>query len=631
MCGIAGFWQFASGQNNLTDSIKLMADALQSRGPDDCGVWVEPGSGMALGHRRLSIVDLSAAGHQPMLSANTRFVLSYNGEIYNAEAIKQDLYASGVVFRGHCDSEVLLEACCAWGIEKALQRCIGMFALALWDRQEKTLSLARDRLGIKPLYWSEQGEHFYFASQSKAIRQHPCFQANIDPDSLALFLRYGYVPSPRSIFADIQQLMPGVIMTIDESKKVQFKSYWQIPHYKPQKISFHDARIELEALLEDAIKQRMLADVPLGAFLSGGVDSSTVVALMQKQSSQAIQSFSIGFRDMQFDESGYAKAVAKHLGTAHTEILLQERDALALIPDLATVYDEPFADSSQIPTYLLAKHTRKSVTVALSGDGGDELFVGYNRYLLANRLHALFYSTPQFVRRFVGQGIQALAPETWDHLSRFLPKGVSGDKLHKLAKVLQLPNTKAIYPFLTAQWHDEFLPVSNTHTLDLQHDYFKQTDVKHIQDMQLADLTMYLPDDILTKVDRASMAASLEVRVPLLDHRIVEFAQRLPLQLKCRRGQSKRLLREVLYQYVPKHLIERPKQGFAIPLAHWLRHGLKSWADDLLATDSLMKSGLLNPKPIQDKWQQHLSGHHNHQYALWNVLMFQAWYQRWRD
>ncbi len=627
MCGIVGFISYSTQYHHdqMRAIVTAMNDTLVTRGPDDSGIWLE--HSIALGHRRLAIQDLSNAGHQPMLSQNQRYVLSYNGEIYNKVEIRQQLEQKN--FTGQSDTEVLLAACAEWGVERAVGRCNGMFAFALWDRQQQLLTLARDRLGKKPLYWSLQQGQLLFASQSKAMLQHPQFNKRLNQQAVALFLRYGYVPAPYSIYQAVEQLAPGTLLIIDSKQKIKKLCYWQVPQSNPVITDFATAKSQLKQLLLDATAKRMLADVTLAAFLSGGIDSSLVTALMQAQSNHRVKTYSIGFADKRFDEAPYAKAVADHLQTDHTELRVTARDALDVIPDLPAVYDEPFADSSQIATYLLAKLTRQQVTVALSGDGGDESFIGYQRYLLANQLHSFFNIVPGPIRRSVAQLLQLIPPLVWDKLFCW-SRALSGDKLHKLAAVLALSDSSQIYPSLISQWPGP-LPVLNTQTSDLELEMLNHRPVTSVIDMQLVDFNHYLPDDILTKVDRASMACSLEVRSPLLDYRVIEYAQCLPYEFKHKAGQSKYILRQILYDYIPPSLIDRPKMGFALPLASWLRHELKDWADDLLSSTALQATDLLAHQPIQKKWQQHLSGRRNWQYPLWNVLMFQAWHQAIND
>ncbi|MBF0426785.1 MAG: asparagine synthase (glutamine-hydrolyzing) [Magnetococcales bacterium] len=645
MCGITGFWDLTAGTDKATqlDVVTRMTATLTPRGPDDGGVWVDPRSGIALGHRRLSIVDLSPLGHQPMLSASGRSVIVYNGEIFNFQEIRAELATEGRSLRGHSDTEVLLEACEAWGVEKSISRCIGMFAFAFWEIEAQRLTLVRDRLGIKPLYWGRIGHTLFFGSQPKSFVPHPGWSSRIDRRAMAAFMAYSYVPAPISIYQGIAKLQPGHICTISRDGKIQDTAFWDmqevIRHGRltPYLGSMADAVKDLETLLRDAVKRRMVADVPLGAFLSGGVDSSTVVALMQAQSPRPVKTFSIGFHEQGHNEAPFAQAVARHLGTDHTELYVEPVHALDLVPGLPELYDEPFSDASQIPTYLVSALTRRQVTVALSGDGGDELFAGYTRYLMAARLQRMFHILPTWLRRRLAGGVRQLSPATWDRVTRIIPAGsrptLLGDKLHKLAEILDLHAPAAIYPQLLSFWPlDQELVVGAGAAAPLPG---VETPLAGLTDaterMQLLDILTYLPDDILTKVDRASMAVGLEARVPLLDHRVVEFAWRMPLAWKICNGQSKWLLRQVLYRYVPARLIERPKMGFGVPIDGWLRGPLRDWAEELLDARRMQADGLFDPLPIRKRWEEHLSGVRNWQYSLWGVLMAQAWKRRWID
>lgn len=639
MCGIAGFLDLANMRDepSLRESALGMAAAIAYRGPDAMEVWCDQRSGIAMSHRRLSIIDLSAMGAQPMASSCGRMIISYNGEIYNADEIRRELESTGITFRGHSDTEVLVEACAKWGIKKSVQRMIGMFAFALWDNQRNSLSLVRDRLGIKPLYWKQQGKLFLFGSELKALRAHPDWDSDIDRDALVAYLRFGYVPAPRSIYSGVRKLEPGAILAAASDGSIHTEYYWKLGDVvdrgrnEPFRGSSKEAADHLDTLLSDAVKRRMAADVPLGALLSGGIDSSTVVALMQAQSSTPVKSYSIGFDEQGYNEANHAKIVAEHLGTEHTELYVSADDALSVIPKLPHMYDEPFADSSQIPTYLVSEMTRKNVTVALSGDGGDELFGGYNRYRQGARLQPVYSHIPAWARSIGASAIEAFSPETWDALSRYVPTRFrhpqTGDKAHKFAGVLRVNDEDAFYRHLVSQWHDpqslvqggeEFRSAMwDPSTRNVAPDF--------IDRMQYLDTLTYLPDDILTKVDRASMAVSLEVRVPILDHRVVEFAWTLPQSLKTKGPTNKWLLREVLHRYVPRDIMERPKMGFGVPINSWLRTDLRDWAESLLEPVRMQQEGFLNPEPIQRLWKDHLSGVRNRHYALWPILMFQAW------
>jgi asparagine synthase (glutamine-hydrolysing) len=642
MCGIAGLLDTGAigASAQMTRSAQAMADAIAYRGPDDHGVWCNAEAGVALSHRRLSIVDLSPAGHQPMISANGRFIIAYNGEVYNHQTLRGELESRGVQFRGHSDTEVMLEAFANYGIEATVKRLIGMFTIAVWDQSERTLTLVRDRLGIKPVYWAKFGRLFLFGSELKALRAHPDWSPRIDRRATASFMRHNYVPAPYSIYEGVFKLEAGSILTLPWGGEPKITKFWDARSIASagvaDPIEGSDAEMtdRLEALLTDAVQRRMIADVPLGAFLSGGVDSSTVVALMQKANLGRVRTFTIGFDTPGFDEAPYAAAVARHLDTQHTELKVTSRDALDVIPRLAEMYDEPFADSSQIPTYLVSAMTRQHVTVALSGDGGDELFAGYNRYQLASRLWGGLSLMPSALRQTLAGVIRAVSPERWSSLLSGLPARIQhaqfGDKLHKLADVLDMPDRSAVYRRLVSHWDpqaavpgaDEYRGLLWDPTVAEQMPGFREQ-------MQFLDLVTYLPDDILTKVDRASMAVALEARVPLLDHRVVEFAWRLPSTAKVRHGTSKWLLRQVLYRHVPKELIERPKMGFGIPLGQWLRGPLRDWAESLLDEKRLREAGLVDAALVRKYWEEHISGHRNWQYHLWDVLMLESWRQRW--
>ena len=641
MCGIAGFLTWRGTPADLLQrQVKAMTDAISYRGPDADTSWVDAGAGLALGHRRLAIVDLTPTGAQPMLSANERFVICYNGEIFNAADVARDL--PGINFRGTSDTEVLLEACVAWGVENAVSRFIGMFAFALWDRKERKIWLVRDRLGIKPVYWTKQttasGPALLFGSELKALTAYPDWQPKLDRTALAGYLRYGYVPAPRSIYEDVQKLPPGHILRVDADGTETLICFWDLRQIARDGVRNRDTRPEpeqledLHALLKDAVQRRMLADVPLGAFLSGGIDSSTVVALMQAQSTQAVKTFSIGFQDEAFNEAEHARAVAKHLGTDHTELVIDPAHARDVIPDLPFMYDEPFSDSSQIPTHLVSKLAREKVTVSLSGDGGDEIFAGYVRYLGIDRVWNAVGSVPSPLRRLGAGALQMLSPETWDTLlspvpARHKPKFL-GDKIHKGAAILAEADPDAMYAALVSQWDGEAL-VNHGVTRPPGDASLRDDLPETIARLRYRDMTTYLPDDILTKVDRASMAVALEARVPLLDHRVVEYAWTLPPDRLLQGNQGKKLLRQVLYKYVPREMVERPKTGFGMPVGDWLRGPLRDWAETLLSEAKLRQDGLIDPAPVRRRWQEHLSGRRNWQHSLWTVLMFQAWRARW--
>lgn len=649
MCGLTGFWETAARRNEdaLCRTVQGMAETLRHRGPDDGGEWADAQAGIALGFRRLAIVDLSPAGHQPMASASERYVIAFNGEVYNFGALRQELAGQNAApaFRGRSDTEVMLAAIEAWGLEAAVKRFVGMFAFALWDRQERVLHLVRDRLGIKPLYYGWAGGALLFGSELKALRAHPAFHPEVDRDVLTLLLRHSCIPSPYSIYKGVRKLPPGTILTLRGPGAAEPVPYWSVRDAAAAGLAdpFCGSEAEavdgLDALLREAVGMRMVADVPLGAFLSGGVDSSAVVALMQAQSSRPVQTFSIGFREAGFDEAPFAREVAGHLGTDHTELYVSPEDAQAVIPALSDVYDEPFADSSQIPTFLVSQLARRHVTVSLSGDGGDELFAGYNRYFAGRSLWNRVGWMPHALRRAAARALTAAPPRTLDALAgqlnpvlpRSLRHGGISSKIAKTADLLRADCPDAMYETLVSHWTDPASVVLGAGgepptALTGEHRWTGPSDFT--QRMMYLDLMSYLPDDILTKVDRASMAVGLEARVPLLDHRVVEWAWRLPLSLSLRGGQGKWLLRQVLYRYVPREMIERPKMGFGAPIDAWLRGPLRPWAEALLDERRLRDEGFFDPAPIRARWAEHLSGRRNWQHHLWDVLMFQAWHEK---
>ncbi len=631
MCGIAGFLACGGGQGRSDPdaALRAMSDALAHRGPDDIGAWRDGDSGIWLGFRRLSILDLSQAGHQPMASHCGRYVLAFNGEIYNHLEIRRALAGvRGEAWRGHADSETLLAAVSHWGIKAALTRAVGMFAFAIWDRELRVLTLARDRLGEKPLYYGWQGDHFLFGSELKALKAHPAFRAGIDRDALTLLLRHSYVPAPYSIHSGIRKLEPGMMLQVSAAARdPSVESFWSVRaaveagRRDPFRGTAVEAVDALESLLAGAIGQQMVADVPLGAFLSGGVDSSAVVALMQAQSSRSVKTFAIGFDERGYDEAVHANAVARHLGTDHTELYVSAEDARAVIPRLPAIYDEPFADSSQIPTFLVAQLARAGVTVSLSGDGGDELFGGYHRYDSLIRLWRLVGWAPGPLRRGLAS---ALKPRN--------PASRIAGKLDAAAAVLAAKRPEEVYHRLVSHWKDPASVVSGSRepptVLTDRNAWMPLPDLLH-RGMYLDQLS-YLPGDILAKVDRAAMAVSLETRVPLLDHRVVEFAWRLPVDYLVREGQTKWILRQVLYRHAPRALFERPKQGFGVPIGAWLRGPLRAWAEALLEESRLRREGFFDPGPIRRKWAEHSAGTQNWQAYLWDVLMFQAWLEAQR-
>ncbi|WLH70097.1 asparagine synthase (glutamine-hydrolyzing) [Pseudomonas sp. FP2309] len=652
MCGLVGY--LAQSSVPLDEVVlQRMTSTLTHRGPDAAGYWTDYEDGVALGHRRLSILDLSPAGSQPMVSPCGRYVIAFNGEIYNHLDLRATLQSTdpGLQWRGHADTETLLIGFSLWGVEKTLQAAVGMFAIALWDRQEKLLTLVRDRSGEKPLYYGWQGGIFLFGSELKALKAHPAFCADVDRNALVLLLRHNCVPAPHCIYEGMFKLMPGTYMQLrvdlqGRAESLGIHSYWSFNTVVAQGLSApfigtdSQAVDLLESRLLQSLEGQMLSDVPLGAFLSGGVDSSTIVSLMQAQSARPIRTFTIGFEEGGYDEAVHAKDIARHLGTEHTELYVRPEDALAVIPQLPSIYCEPFSDSSQIPTYLLSKMAREHVKVALSGDGGDELFGGYNRYLSARKVWGTMQRLPRPVRAAASSMLKAVPPVTWDKLFKLgkplIPKRLHittpGDKAHKLADVLGLSTGEEFFYRLASHWDNPagiVLGASEPETLFTRSSDWPVTDsFEHW--MMAMDAQTYMADDILVKVDRAAMAASLETRSPLLDHRVVELAWNMPLHYKIRAGEGKWLLKQVLYRHVPKNMIDRPKQGFGIPLDSWLRGPLREWAASLLDSSRLESEGYFRSEPIRKMWEEHLLGVRNWQHQLWTILMFQAWLEEQR-
>ncbi len=646
MCGITGFVDTLASTRYETMAVHAarMTATLLRRGPDDSGTWVDAGAGVARGHRRLAVLDLSNDGHPPMVSASGRFVLVYNGEIYNFRELRAELENSvpRFAFRGRSDTEVMLAALDRWGIERSLQAFHGMFAFGVWDREDRCLHLACDRLGEKPLFYGSFGRFFAFASELKALLAHPAFPAEIDRDALALYLRHGYVPAPYSIYRGIRKLEPGTWITLSSKGVVTPPAaYWSLHEVaeagarNPFRGTPDEAVSDLAKVIGEAVRSRLVADVPVGAFLSGGVDSSTVVALMQKFSPRPVRTFTVGFREGDYDETRYAREVARTLGTEHTELYVTPSEARSVIPRLPMVYDEPFADSSQIPTLLVAKLARRHVTVALSGDGGDELFRGYQRYSRCKLLWRTVGFMGPALRRVISRGIHAVPVGTWNGLARAfdplfwhrLGDANVGDKLHKLAFVLRAASQQQMYLSLVSHWFEPSEVVLDAaEHLTMLSDPARWPGVAGLDSkMMFADTLSYLPNDILVKLDRACMSVGLESRAPLLDHRVVEFAWRLPVEFKRRNGQDKWVLRQVLHRYVPATHFRRPKSGFAVPISEWLRGPLREWAADLLDSNQLLRQRFFKPESVRQKWEEHLSGVHNWAHSLWTVLLFQAW------
>jgi asparagine synthase (glutamine-hydrolysing) len=653
MCGIAGFiqWSSRSSPDALRENGLAMARVMSHRGPDDEGVWVDAEAGICLVHRRLSIIDLSSEGRQPMTSACGRYVIVFNGEIYNHASLRKSLTAAGHSFRGGSDTEVMLVAIAAWGLRRALESFVGMFSFALWDDERREVTLARDRMGEKPLYYGISGHTFLFASEIKSIRAHPDWRGKVSRTALAVLMRKGYIPAPLSIYEEVRKLFPGTFLVVklsdgkgDAQSLPSPQEYWSVRvaaeagQRDPFKGDEKEAVDRLEGLLTASIRDQMVADVPVGAFLSGGIDSSLVVAIMQRLSREPVRTFTIGFNERGYDEAGFARKVAEHIGTHHTELYVSAEEARAVIPMLPVLYDEPFADFSQIPTFLVSRMAKRDVTVSLSGDGGDELFFGYNRYLKAQWLHEKLRLMPKSVRRTLAATVRAIPQELfeWRGFRSMLPavlakghRGQVANLAEKVASALDADGPGKLYSRLTTHWSDResvLQGVQEAPCAGESPDYWAQWGLT--AGMMLMDQLSYLPDDILVKVDRASMGVSLESRIPMLDHRIVEFAWSLPMTLKLRDGKPKWPLLELLGKYVPRTLFERPKMGFSVPIGAWLRGELRDWAEDLLDAGRLSREGYLEPAPIRKKWKEHLAGDRNWQYHLWNVIVFQAWLQR---
>ena len=656
MCGIAGIFT----ADRVDPALLLrMAAAIAHRGPDDQGIWSDDEAGIGFAHRRLSIVDLSPQGHQPMHSADGRYVICFNGEIYNHHEIRAELETLGRLpeggWRGHSDTEILLQAIVAWGLESAIGRCAGMFALGLWDRKERLLHLVRDRFGEKPLYYGWAGRDFVFASELKALRVHPKFDAEIDRGALRLLAARGYIHAPLSIYRRIYKLLPGCIVTLSAAAldqplahppsevgegPLRLRRYWSYRDVVCDGLASpiteeSDALEALEKVLAEAIKGQSMADVPVGAFLSGGIDSSTVVALYQKYSSAPVRTYSIGFEEKGFDEAQHAKAVAEHLGTVHHEHYVTVREARDVIPLLPTMYDEPFADSSQIPTFLVSRYARKEVTVALTGDGGDELFAGYRRHYLAPRLWRQMNNVPLPLRSLAAGVLGRIPSGFWSGAANLISSGERpflGSKIRKGLRIAKsIRSFDELYPTFLDEWSLEQSPVIGAKGEDFRFDLDVAPGASPAVRMMYSDAVSYLPGDILCKVDRASMAVSLETRVPFLDHRVAALAARIPIDLKVRGAHGKHILRQLLYREVPSELFERPKAGFAIPVGDWIKGELRGWAEDLLNPARMAEEGWFDPAIVQRRWQDHLAGRSDSTPALWSILMFQAWFRDQRN
>ncbi len=648
MCGFAGAWWSESKRPGSTGELKSiglkMGDAIAHRGPDGFDAWVDERSPVVLSHRRLAILDLSPAGHQPMASDSGRFVFTYNGEIYNFADLKKEL-ETGKPWRGHSDTEILLRGFEKWGVEETLKRAVGMYAFALWDRDRGELTLARDRLGEKPLYYEMTPGRLLFGSEIKSFRAIPGWEADLDPAAMELFFRHNYIPAPFSIFASVKKLLPGTYVTLTQSdlqsgREPEPRAYWDFDEMVARALEAgtlpeNEALELVDQTLRRSVREKLVADVPVGLFLSGGIDSSLVTALAQQESSSPVRTFSIGFTEAAYDEAPFAKKVAAHLGTNHTEMYVTPEKAQALIPKIPAIYDEPFADSSQIPTTLLAQLTRQHVTVSLSGDAGDEVFGGYTRYLHLADLEKSQRIGPRWMRRAVSSMLTAVPERAWDLLGKPAGSRFShlGRKIHKGARALKQDNLNDVYLELISHWKDA--PLTQTSgafnrsrlgALMGSGRKFPTT----VQRLMHYDTLTYLPDDILVKVDRATMSVSLEARAPFLDHRVIEAAWRLPPSLRVADRKGKIALRKLLGRHVPTELFERPKMGFGVPIERWLAHELRDWAESLLNPEALRATGLLNPEPILSKWQDHVSGKANWGYFIWDILMFQAWHQEWK-
>lgn len=637
MCGFTGFWDFKLllKAQEIPDLLRKMIKTINHRGPDDTGIWWDPQHRMGMAHARLAIQDLSDAGHQPMFSHNQRYVMVYNGEIYNYKELREELKHLSFSFRSTSDTEILLAGIEAWGLDVTLKKCTGMFSLALWDQKEKTLSLARDRIGVKPLYWGIMNQTLFFGSQPKSFFPHPCFYKEINPDAAHEYFYYNYIPAPFSIFKNIEKLQPAEILTVSGPNTYEKRSYWTL------KDTIQDARSQpplpteerlehLHNTLKESVACRMIADAPLGAFLSGGIDSSLVVSLMQSLSSSPIQTFSIGFENPEFNEAPYARAIANILKTNHHEHIVTANDALKIIPQIPIYFDEPFGDSSQIPTLLVSQFARPHVKVVLSGDGGDELFAGYNRYAFLKKLEGINHYIPYFLRKHLGQSLNLIPSSTWNLIQNLLspssrPQSLK-DKITKISYALKGKTLDEQYLRIISAWQNEMIPYPSS-AYNTQDD--TPAHLEPVEQWQYRDMKGYLPDDVLTKVDRATMAFGLEAREPLLDHRLIQQSWLLPLSLKIHKGNLKWPLRHILSTYLPRDTFNnRPKIGFGVPLQEWLLQPLRPWAEDLLSIQNLQNSLVPHPEKIHALWQDFKQGHNtHHHHGLWGVLMWQAWHQ----
>lgn len=644
MCGFAGVFLGDQAEAGRAGALAArMSETLVHRGPDDSGTWESPCQRVGLGFRRLAIVEITELGHQPMRSATGRYTMVFNGEVYNYREIRAELPDRS--FRGGSDTEVILAAFEEWGLESALQRFVGMFAIALWDEVEGRLHLVRDRLGLKPLYYTQAGGVLAFGSELKALVEVPGLERRVDPEALETFLRYLYVPAPLTIYQGVRKLLPGHILSTDSATGIpRIQEYWSpetaraVGAADPFTGSEEEAVDELERLLQDSVRLRLRADVPLGAFLSAGVDSTTVVSLMQKASSRPVRTFSVAFEVAEHNEADVAAEIAAHLGTDHTELLMTGDEALGVVSHLPEIFDEPHADTSQIPQYLLCSKARAEVTVALSGDGGDEIFGGYHRYIDGVGLLGRLEGVPRPLRRAAAAGISTLSPDSWDRLFKVagpaLPSSMTrrlpGEKLAKLARILPGESVEDMYRTLVSGWPEGGIPVAKPGGDGGRlHQILRESGGSLLDRMMLADQLVYLPDDQLAKVDRTSMAVSLEVRVPMVDHRLVEYSWRLPHRLKTRDGIGKYVLRQVLYRHVPRELVERPKMGLSVPLAEWLRGPLRDWAEELLDRRKLEEQGELNADAVHRAWARIQGGRREESLGMWAVLQFLAWRRRW--